>query len=390
MNAAEPYRFEFATATRIIFGLGTLREVGPIAKMAGRRALVVTGRTPERAQPLLAALSEQGISFAALPVPGEPTTDAVTAGVQRAKTENCDFVVSFGGGSAVDAGKAIAALLTNAGNLLDFLEVIGNAKPLVRRSAPFIAIPTTAGAGAEVTRNAVLASPAHRVKASLRSPLLQPWAALVDPELTRDLPRTITASTGLDALTQLIEPYVSCRANPLTDGICLEGMRRAARSLLRACENGHDGAARSDMSLASLFSGLALANAGLGAVHGFAAPLGGRFTAPHGAVCAALLPHVMEANVGALQRRSPESEVLRRYQEIARLLTGRPQAAIEDGIDWVRELCRELQIPSLRTYGVTLKDLPDLVEKASQASSMKANPIALAPEEMHGLLAHAL
>ena len=204
-----------------------------------------------------------------------------------------------------------------------------------------------------------------------------PRLAVVDPELTLGLPRAVTASTGLDALTQLIEPYVSARANPMTDLFCVEGMRRAAGALPRVWENGGDREARTDMAWASLLGGLALANAGLGAVHGFAAPIGGMFPAPHGAVCAALLPHAMEVNVRALRARAPASPALGRYDEVARLLTGRSQATAEDGVRWMAELCERLEIPPLRAYGVSEADIPALVEKAAQASSMKGNPIVL-------------
>jgi alcohol dehydrogenase class IV len=292
-----PMRFEFATATRIIFGAGTLREIGPLSKTLGSRALVVTGRNTKRAAPLQSLLREQGVDSILFSVDGEPEIETVVAGTTFAKRERCDFVISFGGGSALDAGKAIAAMLTNPGELLDYLEIIGQGKSLTQPASPFVAIPTTAGTGAEVTRNSVLSSPQHRIKVSLRSPLMLPKVAIVDPELTYDLPPEITASTGLDALTQLIEPYVCVRANPMTDALCVEGIRRVARSLRQAWANGHDAKVREDMSVASLFGGLALANAGLGAVHGFAAPIGGMFAAPHGAVCAALLPHVMKSNM---------------------------------------------------------------------------------------------
>lgn len=383
-------RFEFATATRILFGAGTLREVGPVAAAMGRRALVVTGLSAARARPLLDLLDERGIAHVEFSVAGEPTTDLVREGTARARAEGCDLVIGFGGGSALDAGKAIAMLLTNGGDPLDYLEVIGKGKPISQPSAPYIAIPTTAGTGAEVTRNAVLASPEHRVKASLRSPFMLPRLALVDPVLTYDLPPQVTASTGLDALTQVIEPYVSKRANPLTDALCREAMGRAARSLRRAYEHGHDAQAREDMALTSLFGGLALANAGLGAVHGFAAPIGGMFPAPHGAVCARLLPYVMAANVRALRERQPHSEALHRYDEIARILTGSAQATAHDGIAWVQELSAALQIPPLSAYGVTSEDIPTLVEKAAVASSMQANPIPLTPDEMREILIQAL
>ena len=382
-------RFEFATATRIIFGAGTLRDAGAIARDSGRRALVVTGQNPRRAEPLLKLLRESGVAAEVFPVAGEPQVATVQAGTGLAKREQCDLVLGFGGGSAIDAGKAIAAMLANEGDLLDYLEVIGRGKSLVEPSAPFIAIPTTAGTGAEVTRNAVLVSPEHRVKVSLRSPLLLPRVALVDPELTRELPPELTASTGLDALTQLIEPYVCLRANPMTDALCREGIRRAARSLRRVFENGRDAAAREDMALARLFSGLALANAGLGAVHGFAAPIGGGFPAPHGAVCAALRPHVMEANLRAWRARQSGSEALQRYDEVARLLTGQAATA-DEGVDWVRQLVTALGIPRLGRYGIAREHTAELVEKAGQASSMKANPITLTGAELAGILEAAL
>jgi len=374
-------RFEFATATRIVFGEGTLGEVPAAARAMGTRALLVTGRSGERA-PLPAA--------ATFAVEGEPTVELVRRGVEAAREAGADLVIALGGGSAIDAGKAIAALVANGGDVADYLEVIGKAQPLARPSLPFIAIPTTAGTGSEVTRNAVLASPEHSVKASLRGLFLLPRLAVVDPELTYELPPAITASTGLDALTQLIEPYVSARANPMTDALCLQGLRRAAGALVRAWRDGSDREARRDMALASLFGGLALANAGLGAVHGFAAPVGGMFAAPHGAVCAALLPHAMEINIRALRARAATGDALARYAEIARTLTGKAESCAEDGAAWVGHLCRELEIPPLATYGVGPTDVPALVEKAAAASSMKGNPIALTPDEMGELIGAAL
>ncbi|MBI5685124.1 MAG: iron-containing alcohol dehydrogenase [Verrucomicrobia bacterium] len=382
--------FEFATVTRIIFGPGTLQEAGSVAKALGKRALVVTGRTAQRAKPLLAVLRAAGMKCATLPVAGEPTTVAVREGTQRARDGRCDVIIGFGGGSALDAAKAIAALLTNGGDLLDYLEVIGRGKPLTVPSAPCVTIPTTAGSGTEVTRNAVIGSPQHRVKVSLRSSLMLPRVAIVDPTLTHRLPRQVTANSGLDALSQLIEPFVSVKANPMTDALCRAGMTRVARSLRRACEDGGDAAAREDMSLASLFGGLALANAGLGAVHGFAAPLGGRFPAPHGAVCARLLPRVMEVNIRALRGRRPGCETLRRYDEVAQLLTGNPCATADDGVAWVGELCEKLEIGPLRAYGVKPGHFAALVERAAAASSMKSNPILLSQSELREILARSL
>lgn len=384
-------RFEFATATRIIFGVGTLRQIGAVATEMGRQALVVTGQTAR--VPLLSeSLTAQKIGYSTFSVSGEPTIETIKEGTRLAQAEQCDFVIGLGGGSVLDAGKAIAALLTapRGGDLFDYLEVIGRGQPLTRPSAPYIAIPTTAGTGAEVTRNSVLASPEHRVKVSLRSPYMLPRLALVDPELTYSLPPEITASTGLDALTQLIEPYVSPRSNPITDALCCEGMRRVGRSLRRAYETGSDVEAREDMALASLSGGLALANAGLGAVHGFAGPIGGMFPAPHGAVCASLLPHVMRINLRAVRERQPASEVLQRYAVVAQLLTGDEAAPAEAGLAWIEELCQALHVPSLAAHGITAGDFPALIEKAAVASSMQANPIKLTPEEMQEILSRAL
>lgn len=382
--------FEFATATRIIFGPGSLKEVGPLAAKMGGHALVVTGSNTDRVRPLLELLAAQSIATTTFSVTTEPTIPLAQQGTALARESGCDLVIGFGGGSAVDAGKAIAALLTNDGEPLDYLEVIGRGQPLTEPPAPYIAIPTTAGTGAEVTRNAVLGSPEHRVKVSLRSPLMLPRLAVVDPELTYDLPPAITASTGLDALTQVLEPYVSPKANPLTDTMCREGLHRAARSLRRVYENGGEAEAREDMALVSLFGGLALANAKLGAVHGFAGPFGGMFPAPHGATCAALLPHTMAVNVAALRARAPESRALRRYDEIAQIVTGSETATAADGVVWVEALGTALNVPSLSTYGLTREDFPTLIEKAAKSSSMQGNPIPLTDEEMTEILERAL
>ena len=378
--------FEFATAQRIVFGPGVVRQTGALASEFGRRALVVTGRRLDRAEAVLASLRAGGLTPQVFPVLGEPSTSVVEAGVKHAKACGCDLVIGCGGGSALDAGKAISAMLTNPGELLDYLEVIGRGQAIKQAPAPFIAIPTTAGTGSEATRNAVLASPGHRVKVSLRSPLMLPRIALVDPELTHGLPADVTAATGLDALTQLLEPFVCSRPNPMVDAICREGLMRVGRALRKACQEPSNAAAREDMALASLFGGIALANAGLGAVHGFAGPIGGMFPAPHGAVCAALLPHVCRVNIRALQNRQPASPVIERYSEAAAILTGRPEATLEDLIQCLADLIADLKIPRLGDYSLQEKDVPEVVEKAIVASSMKANPILLTREELTEIL----
>ena len=381
--------FEFATAARIIFGMGRISELGTCAAGLGKKALVVTGRDTTRAGTILDRLDQAGLDAGVFAVPGEPAIELVGSGAEAARSLGAEVVIGFGGGSAIDAAKAIAALATNDGDPFDYLEVIGKGQPLANSPLPVIAVPTTAGTGAEVTKNAVLASPEHRVKVSLRHPLMLPQVALVDPALTCSLPPEVTAFTGLDALTQLIEPYTGCRANPMTDAFCLEGIRRAARSLERAFHQGDDAVARENMALASLLGGLALANSGLGMVHGFAGPLGGMFPAPHGAVCASLLPQVMRANVTALRERGHGSATLSRYQTIARIVTEYAEASIDDGIAWVENLCRKLNIPGIHSFGVEAADFPAIVEKSSRSSSAKGNPIPLTAEEMTRILERA-
>jgi len=383
--------FELATAARIVFGVGTAAQVGPIAAEHGRRALVVTGRDPTRAEPVLEVMRAAGLTIDVFTVAGEPTVADAERGVAAARACNCDVVVAVGGGSPLDAGKAIAALLRNPGPPLDYLEVVGRGRPLVHDPAPFIAVPTTAGTGSEVTRNAVLAASEQRVKVSLRSPKMLPRAAIVDPALTLGLPPLVTADCGLDALTQLIEPFLSRKANPITDALCRDGIARAARALPRAVADGRDLDARSDMALASLLGGLALANAALGAVHGFAGPIGGAFArAPHGAVCARLLPEVLRINARALRQREPGSPVLARLDEVARLVTGDPTATLDHAVEHLRALVASLQIRPLAAYGLQAADLPDLVDRSRRASSMKGNPIELTDAELHEALAAAL
>jgi alcohol dehydrogenase class IV len=387
---SSPKHFEFATSGRILFGEGVLQEVGKLAAELGNRALLVTGKNASRAEGLLKLAHKQGVATAVFSVFREPDIETVEQGIATARSQKCNLVIGFGGGSAIDAAKAIAVMLNNPGGLLDYVEVIGAGKTLKQPAISMIAIPTTAGTGSEVTRNAVLASMQHRLKVSLRSRFLLPTLALVDPELSYGLPPAITARTGLDALTQVIEPYVSSRANPFTDGLCVEGMHRAARSLRIAFSDGQNRDAREDMAVASLFGGLALANAGLGAVHGFAGVLGGMFSAPHGALCAALLAPVTEMNLRALRARQPDSSSLKRFDDVARILTGSPGATADDAVPWLREVVSELEIPSLGSYDITRNHTAEIVAKASEASSMKANPLPLTPEELSAILVSAI
>jgi alcohol dehydrogenase class IV len=383
-------KFEFATAARIVFGRGALRELGGIAAGLGTRAIVVAGGPPALAAGAVEVLAARGVAATVHVVRGEPALGGVRAGVEAARTAGADLVVAIGGGSVIDSGKAIAALVANGGDPLDYLEVVGQGRPIALPSLACIAVPTTAGTGSEVTRNAVIASPEHRVKASLRSPHLLPRVALVDPELTLGVPAAVTAATGMDALTQLIEPLVSARANPLTDALCREGLRRGAGALARACRDGADVAAREDLSFAALCGGLALANSGLGAVHGFAAPIGGMFEAPHGAVCARLLGPVIEANLRALRQRDPGHPALQRYDEVARIVTGRADAVADDAAQWAHSIAFELGIPRLSAYGLSAAAAKDVVAAAQKASSMQANPVRLTADELESVLHAAM
>ena len=383
-------RFDFATATRVVFGRGRVREAVSAAASLGRAALIVTGRTPARVDPFISELRAQNVECTLFSIPGEPTIPAVMDGVRIAKRAGCDVVIGYGGGSALDGAKAVAALITNPGDALDYVEVVGKGHSLRHAGAPCICIPTTAGTGCEVTRNSVLISPEHRVKVSLRSPKMLPILAVVDPDLTHSVPPAVTASTGMDALCQLIEPFVSAAANPMTDALCREGIRRAACWLRTAYADGGDAEARENMALASLLGGIALANAGLGAVHGIAAPLGGMYPIPHGVVCARLLPIVVKANRKALIERMKDSPALSRYDETARLLTGNSSARAEEAEDWLYSICSDLSMPRFSEFGLSEKDLPVIAEKALKASSMKGNPIRLSADELIGILREAL
>jgi alcohol dehydrogenase class IV len=379
--------FEFATAGQILAGGGRAVELPGVIAGLGSRVLVCTGADPARHGGLLAGL---GLPAALFAVAAEPTVELARAGVAAAREHGADVVAAVGGGSVIDLGKAVAMLLGNGGDPLDYLEVIGSGRRITQPAVPCVAVPTTAGTGAEVTANAVLASPAHGLKASLRSPLMIPRVALVDPELTVSCPPRVTAASGLDALTQCLEPFVSVRANPLTDGLAREGLRRAAAGLRAAYADGSDRGARADMAMCSLLGGIALANAKLGAVHGLAGVVGGTADVPHGLACAALLAPVTAANVRALRSGPPGHPALGRYTEAARLLTGNPAAAIEDGLTWIRETVSLLAVPGLAAFGIGPQDAADIAVKAASSSSMQGNPVTLTYSDLSAVVHQAL
>ena len=382
--------FEFATAGRIMIGPGRAAELPEVLAGLGSRVLVCTGADPGRHAGLLAGLGRPAAVF---PVAAEPTVELAREGAAAAREHGADAVAAVGGGSVIDLGKAVAMLLGNGGDPLDYLEVVGSGRKITRPAVPCVAVPTTAGTGAEVTANAVLASSAHGVKASLRSPLMIPRVALVDPELAVSCPPPVTAASGLDALTQCLEPFVSVRANPLTDGLAREGLRRAAAGLRAAYADGTDLRARADMAVCSLLGGMALANAKLGAVHGLAGVIGGTADVPHGMACAALLAPVIEANVRAL-RSGPAGgaghPALGRYAEAAQLITGQPTASIGDGLAWIRETVTLLAVPGLASSGIRPEQAGDVAAKAAASSSMQGNPVTLTDGDLRAIVLQAL
>ena len=387
----------FAAPGEILFGEGAVRELGERAAALGTRAFVVTGRDPSRAAAALDSLRAAGLTVAVFPAIGEPSFDILRSALSEARRFAGDggppgglIVTGIGGGSALDLAKGVGILLANPGDPLDYAEVIGAGRPFASPSVPVIAVPTTAGTGSEATKNAVFAEPGRGVKVSLRSPSMFPRLALVDPELCLGLPPAVTAWTGMDALTQVLEPFVSLKANPGTDALCAAALAEAPAALRRAFGDGSALEARTVLARVSLFSGLALGNAGLGAAHGLAAPLGGRFPVPHGAACAAVLASSVRANLRALREREPGGPALIRYAVAARLVTGNPGASADDLAEACGSLAEDLGIPRLASWGVRESDIPDIAAAAMASSSMKANPIPLAAAEVEGILREAL
>jgi alcohol dehydrogenase class IV len=378
--------FGFATASSVLFGAGRAAELPDLVGGLGVRPFVCTGARPERHAELIGRLPSPCLVH---PVAGEPTIDDAREAVAAARAHGADVVVAVGGGSVLDLGKAVAVLLGNGTDPLDHLEIVGRGQPITRPAVPCVAVPTTAGTGAEVTANAVLAAPGAGLKASLRGPYLLPRVALVDPLLTLGCPPAVTAASGLDALTQCLEPFVSAYANPLSDGLAREGLRRAGRALRRAYADGADVEARTGMALCGLLGGMSLANAKLGAVHGFAGVVGGMTAVPHGAACAALLAPVVEANVRTLRARDAADPALDRFAEASQLLTGCPGATIEEGVAWLRETVSLLDVRGLDGYGLPADRSDEIVIKAAGSSSMRGNPVVLSPAELHAILAAA-
>jgi alcohol dehydrogenase class IV len=363
--------FAFSTAGTIRFGRGVAQDAAAVAAGFSTSVLVLHGRTPARAGWLLDDLRRRGAEVLAIACPGEPDLTLVEDALAAARPAAPGVVVAVGGGAAIDLGKALAALIPNPAGPLAYLEVVGEGRALDVAPLPVIAVPTTAGTGSEVTKNAVIGVPAHRRKVSLRDPRMIPRIALVDPALTDRTPAAVTFASGLDAVTQVIEPYVSTVANPLTDALCRDAIPRGLAALVRLSA-AEDPAARDDIALASLCGGIALANAGLGAVHGLAAVIGGRTRAAHGAICAALLPHVLTANAAAVP---PDSAAAARLQDvrawIAAALSVPPAGALETLASW----SRHVGIPRIADMAIDEADIPAIGSEARSASSSRANPV---------------
>lgn len=377
-----PLYFSFATAGQIIFGNHSLEKVPELVRNSGKHVLIVSGNKTDRAREISAKISDFAAS-SIFKIVNEPTTEDIEKGVEFAKQIQCDVVIGIGGGSVIDGAKAIAALVPNQGELFEYLEVIGSGKPLENPPLTFIAVPTTAGTGAEATRNSVIKSIRHNVKVSLRSNLMYPDVAVIDPVLSHSMPPGLTASTGVDALTHLLETYVSKQSNSFIDNLCEDGLKRISRSLVNAFNNGGDAKAREDMAMASLLGGMALANVKLGAIHGFAGPMGGMFPIAHGRICACLMSAVIETNVEALQQQNMD---ITKFDKLAKLLTGSDMAKADDAVVWTNNLVKELKIPSLMHFGLKEENFPELVQKAKNASSMQGNPVNLSDEQLYYIL----
>jgi alcohol dehydrogenase class IV len=388
------FSFDHFSVPRIVFGGGQIARVAELARLLGQRPLIIFNGPDELQARVGGLLKSAGIQSQALRQRREPTAQDVDAGVELARRESCDLLIGLGGGSAIDAAKATAGLLANGGAAFDYMEVVGRGLKITRPAIPWIAIPTTAGTGAEATRNAVISAPEHRFKASIRGEQLLARIALIDPQLQTGVAPPVTANSGMDALCQCIEAYTSIGSQPITDALALHGAALAARSLLRAYENGSDLIAREEMAMSALLSGIALTNAGLGAVHGLAAPLGANFPAPHGAVCAALLPHVIRANIVALREASASHPSLARYAAVGRALLADHRCdddrAIAAAVEIPARLARDLRITSLRQFGVSEADVPNIIELARKSSSMRYNPVQLSDAALGEVLRLAI
>ncbi len=387
--------FSLSRLPRIEFGAGVLAKLPAIARGYGAHALLVTGAGSLKSSPIwpgvTAGLKAQGISWLHLAIPGEPSPQMVDEAVRALRTEPVDVVIGIGGGSALDAAKAIAGLLKPGNSVMDHLEGVGPELPYTGPATPFIAVPTTAGTGSEATKNAVLSvQGVDGFKKSFRDERLVAEVALVDPDLLATCPPAVIAANGMDAFTQLLESFVSSRAGPLTDSLAWGGMKAARDGLLALYADAGDAMARERMAYAALVSGITLAQVGLGSVHGLAAPLGAFFPIPHGVACGTLVATATRINIESLRSREPSHPALEKYAQVGRLLNRQGQldqaTAHAALIDTLKAWTRALGLPTLVHYGVTPADILRIVAN-SRGSSMKSNPVLLADSEIAAILA---
>jgi alcohol dehydrogenase len=389
--------FEIARLPRIVFGEGRLRELPVIAASYGRRALLVTGRRALRAsphwEPLAQSLRAAGIAWEELQVDSEPSPQLVDEAVAALRPKGVEVVIGIGGGSVLDAAKAIAGLLKPGNSVMDHLEGVGREVPYRGPATPFIAVPTTAGTGSEATKNAVLSVQGEQgFKKSFRDEKLVAQVALVDPALLATCPQEVIAANGMDAFTQLLESYISVKANPFTDALALSGMAAVRDGFFAAWQGGGSEEARQGracMAYAALASGITLAQAGLGSVHGLASPLGAFFPIPHGMVCGTLVAAATAMNIRSLRERDPDSPTLDKYARVGRLLAHSADLPREEVLERLVEILRQwtdrLGLKRLSAYGVRETDVPKIVAH-SRGSSMKTNPIVLTDDEIAAVL----
>ncbi len=378
--------FDYRAPGQIVFGTDAIQRIPDLVRDFPKKVLLITGKDRLRAGDVEEILKRNRFEVFSVSIIAEPTDTSLTHCVSVAQQDKVGWVIAVGGGSVIDSGKIISVMINNPGKVIDYVEIIGAGKPLERKALPFIAVPTTAGTGTEVTKNAVIRSLNKQVKISMRDEKLIPRIAVIDPKLTMSMTPELTAQTGLDALTQLLEAYTSKMSNPFTNMVCREGLSLVSRSFLKAFDDGMDIRARSDMALAAMYSGMALANAKLGAVHGIAGPLGGMFPIPHGAACAALLPYVIRMNVELLQNDG-DHELLCKYDDAAGILC---EGGLGKLLAWLDSINQHMNIKPLSKFGVGPTDIRMIAMKASQSSSMKGNPVELTLEQIEEIIYSAI
>ncbi|MGF1911378.1 iron-containing alcohol dehydrogenase [Vibrio kasasachensis] len=376
--------FQFMTSTRIIFGEGALQSSLSVINQFGYSVLLVSGKNIQRASPILQYIKMQGMRYQHVAISGEPNITMVEETALNGRKFKPDMVIAIGGGSVIDMGKALAAIIPNQGDVYDYVEIVGRNVPLKTKPIPFIAIPTTASTGSEVTRNAVLRSGQDKVKVSLRSPDMLADVAIVDPTLTYATDAYTSGRGAMDAFTHLMEAYVCGEPNPITDMICEEGLRRLSRSVLAGCLE-DDLSARGDLSFAAMLGGMAITNAKLGAAHGLASALGGKLAAPHSVITARLAPYVMLENIRAA-KIAGRADVLGRYRKMAHLLTGRTNASLDDAVLWVNMMLSQLKLPDLSEFGVCKTSFEKVADDALKSVAIKGNPLPLTKERLMFIL----